>query len=204
MKVLTHCAAVAAALAFASVAPDALAQATQTTVNTTAPVSSETTISVGTIAGQVLQWIVAVFAVPIGSLITAWLWRLFARLGIEATDALRARLQEIVINGLNAAAKSADEKLKGRSPIEIKSSIVAGAIAYTQVHGADTIKALGLDPHSGKAVEVIRARIETAVADPTAPTPAAMNPPAPPPAPVVPDRPLPPDPPSDDRGTRMR
>lgn len=191
--ILRICAVLAAALVLALIAPDvSWAQAaTQTTVNTTAPVSSETTISIGTLAGQVLTWIMAAFAPLIGSLIAALLWRMLGRLGIEATDALRTRLQEIIVNGLNSAAKIADEKMKGRSAIDIKSNIIAATVIYTQAHGSETMKALGLDPHSGAAVEAIKARIETAVADPASPTPAVMNPPAPLPTPVVPDRPLP-------------
>jgi hypothetical protein len=49
-------------------------------------------------------------------------------------------------------------------------------VAYVQDHGADAIKTLGLDPQSGAAVEAIKARIETAIADPTIPTPKILDP----------------------------
>src|ERR1700731_3322155 len=51
--------------------------ATTNTVQTTGPVTADTTISVGTLAGQVLTWAAAAFSVPIGSLLTVWLVRLF-------------------------------------------------------------------------------------------------------------------------------
>ena len=54
-------------------------------------------------------------------------------------------------------------------------AIVAQAVAYTQEHGAETIKALGLDPQSGAAVEAIKAHIETAIADPMVPTPKVLD-----------------------------
>jgi hypothetical protein len=101
--------------------------------------------------------------------------RVLKQLGIVATEALRARLQEVVINGLNFGAQEAEKHLEGKGQVEIKSQIVQTAVAYTQDHAADTIKALGLDPQSGKAVEAIKARIETAIADPIAPTPAILD-----------------------------
>ncbi len=160
---------------------------TQNTVNTSGPVTSETTSSVGTLAGQVLQWLAAAFSVPIGGLLTAWLYRLFKLAGVQVADGLRSKLQEIIVNGLNVGAKSASEQLAGTAKIEVKNAIVAQAVEYTQAHGAETIKALGLDPKSGAAVEAIKARIETAIADPAAATPAILDlmPAAPAPKPVA-------------------
>ena len=148
---------------------------TQNTVTTTGPVKSETTISVGTLAGSILNWIMVAFGPVIGSMVVWILVRVLKKLGIDATDALRERLQEIVVNGLNAGAKSATEQLQGKGEVEIKNAVVAQAVAYTQVHGAETIKALGLDPQSGATVEAIKARIETAINDPTTPTPAILD-----------------------------
>jgi hypothetical protein len=152
--------------------------ATQNTITTTAPVSSETTISVGTLAGQLLAWIVAAFSVPIGSLAVWIMVRVLKYLGITATDAMRARLQEMVVNALNISAPAVEKRLAGQGQVDIKSAVVQNAVAYVQAHGADTIKALGLDPQSGDAVEAIKARIETAIADPATPTPAVLDAPA--------------------------
>jgi hypothetical protein len=149
--------------------------ATQNTVQTTGPVTSDTTISVGTLAGQVLTWLVAAFGVPIGGLLTAWLYRLFNLAGIQAADGLRTKLQEIIVNGLNAGAKTVSEDAQGRGQIEIKNAVVAQAVTYAQAHGADTLKQLGLDPQSGAAVEAIKARIETAINDPAQPTPPVLD-----------------------------
>jgi len=149
--------------------------ATQNTVQTTGPVTSATTISVGTLAGQVLTWLVAAFGVPIGGLLTAWLYRLFNLAGIQAADGLRTKLQEIIVNGLNAGAKTVSEDAQGRGQIEIKNAVVAQAVTYAQAHGADTLKQLGLDPQSGAAVEAIKARIETAINDPAQPTPPVLD-----------------------------
>lgn len=165
-------------VAQATPATPAAPAATQNTITTTAPVTSETTISVGTLAGQVLSWAAAVFSVPVGALLSAWLWRLFQLAGVNATDALRARLQEMVVNGLNASAKAAEGSLEGRGKVVVKNQVVAGAVNYVQQHGAETLKQLGVDPYSNAAVDAIKARIETAIADPMTPTPKVLDAPA--------------------------
>jgi hypothetical protein len=166
---------------------------TQNTVTTTGPVSSDTTISIGTLAGQVLTWAAAAFGSLAATVFTAWGVRLFKLAGVQMSDAARSRLQEIIVNGLNVGAAAATQNLAGKDKVQVKNETVAAAIAYAQSHGADAIKQLGLDPQSGAAVEAIKARIETAIADPTVPTPAVLDPaktvsvpPAPPmPAPVT-------------------
>ena len=171
-------------IAFLTLAPVvALAQGTaptapvtQNTVTTTGPVASTTTISVGSLGSQVLQWIMVAFGPVIGSMVVWVLVRVLKKLGIDATDALRARLMDIVVNGLNSGAKQIESNMQGKDPVEIKNAIVANAVVYTQNHAAETIKALGLDPNSGAAVEAIKAKIETAIADPTVPTPAVLDP----------------------------
>jgi len=162
----------------APIAPAAAPPATQNTITTTAPVSSSTTISVGTLAGQVLTWAATAFGSLLATVFAAWGVRLFKLAGVQMTDAMRDRLQEIILNGLNAGAKQETQALAGKDQITIKNAVVAHAVAYTQDHGADTIKALGLDPQSGEAVEAIKARIETAIADPAIPTPKVLDAPA--------------------------
>jgi hypothetical protein len=97
------------------------------------------------------------------------------------SDAARSRLQDIIVNGLNVGAAQVAQNLAGKDQVQIKNETVAHAIAYAQTHGADAIKQLGLDPQSGAAVEAIKARIETAIADPATPTPSMLDP-----SPVVP------------------
>ncbi len=143
-----------------------------------APVTqnTDTTISVGTLAGQALTWVATVFGVPVGSLLTAWLYRLFRKAGVDMTDAMRARLQEMVVNGINIGANRALTDLKGRGSVEIKNIAVGHAVAYVQEHGAEELKAIGIDPYSNVAVDAIKARIETAIADANAPTNKILDP----------------------------
>jgi hypothetical protein len=96
--------------------------------------------------------------------------------GIQGTELLSDKLDRILLNGINSGAAVVTTNMAGKGQIEIKNAVVAEAVAYTQAHGADTIKQLGLDPNSGAAVEAIKARIETAIADPKVPTPAVLDP----------------------------
>lgn len=169
-----------AVAALALLAAPALAQfaadGTSVPPATTPPVVVTPVISTGTYAGEVLTWLAAAFAGPVGLLITAALWKLFKLLGVQVTDQMKDQLQGIIVNGLNKGAANISTRLEGQGKIEIKNAIVADAVKYTQDHAGETMKALGLDPHSGAAVEAIKARIETALNDPSAPTPPVITP----------------------------
>jgi hypothetical protein len=154
------------------------APATQNTITTTAPVSSNTTISVGSLAGQVLMWIMAAFSVPIGGLIAANLVKMLKYLGVQVTQQMSDQLDRTITNGLNDAAAKAAAITKDTGVVTSNNQIVAAAVQYAQDHRSETIQALGLDPKSGAAVEAIKARIATLVADPAVPTPAVLDPPA--------------------------
>jgi hypothetical protein len=165
-------------------AETAAVPATQNTVTTTGPVTSDTTISVGTLAGEVLTWIVDVFGVPIGGLITAILWKLLQKIGVSLTDDMRARFQEIVLNGMHLGAAAAERDLAGRAPITIKNAALANTIAYAREHGADELKMMGVDPQHNSVVDFVSARISAMAADPTIATPKVFDSPASTPAPA--------------------
>lgn len=143
--------------------------APNTQITTTAPVTSDTTISIGTLAGQVLTWILAVFSVPIGGFVVQIVAKYAAKIGVDLDDTRRERLQEIVVNGLHAAAANIPKSIDGKLPFDVKSKLMADTIRYTQAHGADTLKKLGLKPDSANAQEAITARAEVALADPAVP-----------------------------------
>jgi hypothetical protein len=136
----------------------------------------ETTVSIGTIAGQALNWILTIAAVPVSGYVVLILNRFLSNLKIPMTDAARARIKEMVVNGINLAAPAVQKQLDGQGTIAIKNETVAQAVKYVQTHGADTIKKLGLDPTSPAAEEAIRAWIATAIADPMIPTPPVLDP----------------------------
>jgi hypothetical protein len=169
------CVIAIAAIASASAhAADPVA-ATQNTITTTGPVTSDTVISLGTLAGQVLTWVMAVFGVPVGTLLTAWLYRLFTKAGVDITDAMRDRLQQMVVNGLNIGAATATTELAGKGQIAIKNRAIQRAVLYVQEHGAQELKAMGINPTSNIAVDAINARIQTAITDANTPTPKILD-----------------------------
>lgn len=147
-----------------------------TTISTTAPVTSTTKIDVGTYAGQALMWVASVFGGTIGTALTALLIRLLKNAGIQGTELLRGKLQDIIVNGLNAGAREASERLQGRAQLDVKNQAVAAAVEYVKAHGAETLKQLGVDPNDPATIGAIKARIETAINDPSVPTPPLLEP----------------------------
>lgn len=131
----------------------------------------------GPILKEFIKWTAAAFGTALAATATAVLYRVFSYFGVQTTESQRNQLQGIIVNGLNDAATKAEAAIVAnpKLDVDVKQKIIADAIDYAQRHGADTIKALGLDPNSGEAVAVIKARIATAVADPNTPTPAALD-----------------------------
>lgn len=135
-----------------------------------APITSDTTVSVGTILSGLVATLVATFGSAVAIAGTNLLLKMGKIAGLQVTDALKAQLQGVIVNGLNAAAKDIQTGLAGKITVDVKSRVVAETVTYAQTHGGDILKKLGVDPMSGAAVEAIKARIETAIADPLAPT----------------------------------
>lgn len=148
---------------------------------------SPAVVDTGSIAGQALIWVVTVFGGAIGTVLTGFIYKLMQKAGVQASQAMREKLQDIAVNAINFAAAQAAQSLAGRGKLEIKNAAVAQAVVYVQEHGAETLKQLGLDPTSPEAVQAITARIETAIADPATPTaPVLDGKPADAPAPPAP------------------
>ncbi len=166
-----------------------------TTIVQAPPVAPPAVIDTGSIAGQALMWVITTFGGLAGAALTGLLYRLLQKAGVDLTQAQRDKLQDIVVNGLNLSAAKAAQDMQGRGQIEIKNAAVANAVTYAQTHAADTLKSLGLDPTSTAAVDAIKARIETAIADDNTPTAAVLdgpaNAPAVAPAPVAAAAPAP-------------
>lgn len=149
-----------------------------TRVETTPGTTTTVVVKGGDLAAKILDWFWVAFGGSIGLLASAVLYKIFGYFGVQTTQMQRDQLQAIIVNGLNAGAAKAQTTLRSSDKLDFSSKnvIVNEAIQYTQDHAAETIKALGLDPKSGDAVQVIKARIETALNDPAIPTPAAITP----------------------------
>jgi hypothetical protein len=148
-----------------------VAVAPGTTVQTTGDVSSNTKISVGTLAGEALQSVLAIFALPIGGFISMILFRVFRAAGVNLSTMNEAKLQDSVNRAVVMFGNAAPRMLDGKINVDVKNNVVRNAIEYVRAHRADTIKALGVDPNSKQAEEALTARAEVALADPEVPTP---------------------------------
>ena len=146
----------------------------------TPPTKSTITIKGGDLAAQILDWFYVAFGGILSAGVMALIYKVFGYFGIKTTDIQRAQLEAVVVNGLSSGAAQAQMRLRATDKLDItsKNEIVNAAIDYTQRHAAETIRALGLDPKSGEAVEAIRARIEKVLNDPSTPTPPAITPPS--------------------------
>ena len=152
---------------------------TTTNTDTPAPPSKVTTVvQGGTWAGAILDWIKVALVPILGTGAVAVFLKVLAYLGIQITSQQSSQLQNIAINGLNSAMDKAAASVRANPnlSIDLKNEVIADAVRYTQDHAKETIKAMGLDPQSGQAVEKIRAKILTVINDPTKPTPPAITP----------------------------
>jgi hypothetical protein len=116
--------------------------------------------------------------VPIvAALGTGIAYKIMVFFGVKVDESNKAALQAIIVNGLNQAAAKAENSLRNNTnlDVDVKSQVIADAVAYTQAHAKETIKALGLDKDDPSAVEAIRARIQTAIVDPLTPTNPALD-----------------------------
>lgn len=143
-----------------------------TTVQTSAPVTATTTVSGGDLAAQFIEWLKIAFGTIIAGLFSLLIVKIRAYFGLITTDAQKAALQAIAVNGVNSAALKAETALRDNPNLtfNVKDAVVADAVSYVQAHGADTIKALGLDANSGDAVDAIKARVATAMNGKETPT----------------------------------
>lgn len=151
--------------------------ATASVLASSAIADDGTTIHGGQILANVLAYVGSAFGVAFAGLVTAVVYKVLGKLGVEVTAQQKEALNSVIVNGLNDASAKAQASVGSNAALDlnVKSQIVASAVAYTQTHAADTIKALGLDPQSGQAVQAIRARMTTLVADPAQPTSETAN-----------------------------
>lgn len=157
-------------------ATPAITSTTTETSSPTQPSSVTTVVKGGTLAAGIIEWLQVAFGTVLAGIGSLILIKIRTYFGIQTTEAQKAALQAIIVNGINAAAAEVAEKLKKDPSLDfdVKGEVMAKTIEYAQAHGSQTITALGLDPKSGDAVDAIKARIETALKDPA--TPASLEP----------------------------
>ena len=129
-----------------------------------APSESTTSFSIGTWIADLLGGLVALFGSVIATFITKWVIAVAKKAGVDATQAMSDRLDQIIENGLHAGAINLGHDLTGKLNVEAKNAVIANAVTYAQAHGADTIKSIsGLDINDPKTVEALQARAAKAL-----------------------------------------
>lgn len=123
------------------------------------------TVMMGDYAASALEWMLPILAPIVAGFIVDALLKVRTALGQTTTAAQRDKLQQMAENAVNLAAHEAGHDLAAKWPVQINSQVMARAVDYVQAHGADTIKKLGLDPTDPKAVEAIRGRVATILAN---------------------------------------
>ena len=153
-------AAVTLAHADAGMAPQVGVTATPIVIQQPA----DTSISVGTLGAQLLEWFAAVFVPVVGAFLTKLLMALAQKAGVQATQAMSDKLDGIIENGIHNGANKLGADLSGKLTVTVKNQVAAKAVEYAQAHGADTIKGLtGVDPNDPKVVEALQARAAKAL-----------------------------------------
>jgi hypothetical protein len=133
----------------------AIIQAPPVTV-TAAPAAD---FSIGTWIADLLGSLVAIFGSVIATFLTKWVMAVAKKAGIEASQAMSDKLDQIINNGLHNGAVNLQHDLNGKLNVQVKNDVIAQAVTYTQAHGAETIKDVsGLDTNDPKVVEALQAR----------------------------------------------
>lgn len=144
-----------------------------TPVTTTTPVAVVTEAPKG-IASQAIDWLFAAVGATIAAAVAGFAGKVVQGIGFQLSEQRRARLQDLVHNGLALAAKEAGKALDNRLGGQGLDAILSRVVSYVNVQGGDTLKKLGMKPNSPEATEAIVARALRAL-EPNLPPPVAVG-----------------------------
>lgn len=116
----------------------------------------------------------AVIPIVAGFAVNA-LQKMAAKNGVELKQAQLDRLNEMLVNGLNAGAATAKQLTALPAGADKEKFIKDQAVAYVQAHGKELLADLKSDLSDPEVQAAIRARIETLITSATAPTPPVLN-----------------------------
>ena len=123
------------------------------------PAEATTSFSIGTWIADLLGGLTAIFGSVIATFITKWVMAVAKKAGVDASQAMSDRLDQIIENGLHAGATDLGRDLKGKLNVQVKNQVISDAVSYAQNHGAETVKSIsGLDINDPKTVEALQAR----------------------------------------------
>jgi len=113
----------------------------------------------GPLAGELLLALAGLIAAPLAAAVVALAVQLGRKLGVDIKETRRARLQEIVENGIRDAAARSQVALNGKLSAQIRDGLVADAADYLARHGAETLRKLRGDPRNKALLEeLVRGR----------------------------------------------
>jgi len=134
--------------------------------------AADTTVDIAPLIREVLLPI----ASALGMVLATWISAKIAELlKIRRDDALAAKVEEALRNGLALAQSRLEDKIgSGPIPIDVKSQIVADAAHYAATHVPAALKKLGVTP------DVLQEKLEARLGLNTTPPEASIAVPTPP------------------------
>jgi len=137
---------------------------------------TDTIISIGSLASDILVPLLTAFATVIAAFIVGIVYRFLKGAGIAIDETYRQRLQELVINGINWGAQQLGDSVRGKGEVDVKSMLLVNVLEYVRTHGTELFSKWGVSPNTPAFEQAIEARMTRALVDPAVPTPAAVTP----------------------------
>lgn len=134
-------------------------------------------LSVGEIVSPLLEAVLAAAGTALAGLIAVMLQRQLVRIGVQVTDADRARLETMIANGVVWAAHRAGASLEGAWTVDVRDRVLADTAAYVTANGRDTLRRLRAptDPAALQQIIVPRAAQVAEGVMPESAAPAVMG-----------------------------
>jgi hypothetical protein len=124
-----------------------------------APAEPTASFSIGTWIADLLGALVAVFGTAIGTFVTKWVMAVAKKAGIDATQAMSDRLDQIITNGLHSGAAQLGHDITGKLNVQVKNQVIADAVTYAQTQASDMIKGSVSDPKTVQALQARAAKV---------------------------------------------
>jgi hypothetical protein len=127
------------------------------------------TIAGGDLAAELINWLALVFGAPVAGFVVMWARALAKKAGVDMSDAMGAKLDDMLQRGITQAAAKAGHDLQGTLQVDVQNKLLQEAVQYAQAHGANTINDLAagnsllaplkqVDPNDPQVQAALRAR----------------------------------------------
>lgn len=146
----------------ASSPPAAASQNKVAVVQVASPSEPTTSATIGTWLGDLIAAMAAIFGPVIATFLTKWVIAVAKKAGVEASQAMADRLDQIITNGLHIGASEAQRDLTGKLNVEVKNKIIATAVAYAQTNGSKLIAGMA-NPATTEELQARAAKVLSAI-----------------------------------------